>query len=507
MHRMTRAAPCLLILLTVIGGPFVDSTAAQDDQATIERATWLLRKATLIHRDGFQNILLRALRQMEDPELEPLFSQLVQRPHSSMKIHGILGLAEISPRKELDLALVAELKSQAAQAELVSAAMDAKLLTTEDALQLINWPGLDRAVKVIVACRLVHEGQSFDTQVLDEAVNDDNLALRGMAAMLRLQLDLPNALGQLEQVADSRAPNRDHVLTMLLESGMRYEFDRLRPWAIWLLTEQQPDQQLEIRALRAAMMFNAPRAMNLWMQRFDAEQNEAYRIRLAAMTLDIADRIDAQVFQQMAGDESPLIQKIAAAGQALRKGDSAAGAIGTLIDQNNVLLSRWALHHASKQSADQARPILGTLIAAADRGGDHGRAQRLELAVLASEQLAESGAPASHEALRQALAEASPLLQEAILMGLIRTEGPSAMQVLQGAVEPASRTGQAMALLLRAKQGKPLDKDQMQRLSLIVRGGAGLQEPLRLQAAWVYLKQARRSQVALATVLGHSAGR
>lgn len=504
---MIRAAWYLLILTTVLAGPLVQSARAQDDQTTIERATWLLRKATLIHRRGFQNILLRALRQMEDPELEPLFSQLVQRPHSSMKIHGILGLAEISPRRELDLALVAELKSQAAQAELVSAAMDAKLLTTQDALQLINWPGLDRAVKVIVACRLVHEGQPFATQVLDEAVNDDNLALRGMAAMLRLQLDLPGALKQLEQVARDDAPNRDHVLTMLLESGMRYEFDRLGPWATWLLTGQQLDQQLEIRALRAAMMFQAPGAMNIWMQRFDAQENEAHRIRLAAMTLDIAERVEAPIFRQMAEDESKLIQQIAAAGRAIRDDQSATPAIETLIQQNNVLLSRWALHYASDQPAETARPILLALIKAADDGQEHFRAQRLELAVLASEQMAESGGAASHEALRRALADASPLLQEAILMGLIRTEGPVATQVLEGAVEPASRTGQAMALLLRAKQGEPLDKDQMQRLSLIVRGGAGLQEPLRLQAAWVYLKHTRRSQVALATVLGHGAGR
>ena len=72
---------------------------------------------------------------------------------------------------------------------------------------------------------------------------------------------------------------------------------------------------------------------------------------------------------------------------------------------------------------------------------------------------------------------------------------------LAGFDEFASKLSREMALLLRAKHGEALGPERLEQLALIVKGGAGLREPLRLQAAWAYLKQTRQEQVALADVL------
>ena len=64
-----------------------------------------------------------------------------------------------------------------------------------------------------------------------------------------------------------------------------------------------------------------------------------------------------------------------------------------------------------------------------------------------------------------------------------------------------SDTAAALALLLRAKHGAQLSDEQLRQLALIVRGGAGLQDPLRVQAAWVYLKRTNQDQAVVAELL------
>jgi len=121
-----------LALLIIAAGCLLPASRVRSDE-TVDAAVWLIEQATLIHRDGRHNVLLRSLRQLEDPRLEPLFSELTQRRHPGLKIHGILGLAEIKNPAKLDMALVADIKDTAVQAQLLSAAIDSDLLTTADA--------------------------------------------------------------------------------------------------------------------------------------------------------------------------------------------------------------------------------------------------------------------------------------------------------------------------------------------------------------------------------------
>ncbi len=91
-------------------------------------------------------------------------------------------------------------------------------------------------------------------------------------------------------------------------------------------------------------------------------------------------------------------------------------------------------------------------------------------------------------------------------MGLIRAEaeGVSA-EMISGVDAWPNDTAEALALLFRLKNGHRPDEQEMQRLTLIVRGGAGLQDPLRAQAAWLYLKLTRQDSTALAAVLDQQA--
>ncbi len=487
--------------------------------ATADQAVWLLEKATLVHRNGFHNVLLRALRQMRDPRLEPLFSELVQRHHPGLRIHGILGMSEIADPPGLDLALVADLKDPGTQAQLVSAAIDSELLSVEASRQLLRWPGLPVSVRVLVVGRLIGDGEDVDPAVLDEAMSDDNPALRSMAALLRAQLGDAQAIDVLRELDDEPQTTRDRVHSLLLQTAVRYDLDSAGSWIMDVVRDKleadgvgQADWRMSpvaYQALRAALSFDYDQAINLWMAAFDqtaiAASGESEKIRLAMLALDLADDLDARIFQPMLDDELALIQQVGRVGQALANDRPVESPIRELIALNNKLASSWAMQYAiklSKTDAKAAAPLLLAIAEAAGMDEPRFRAERLENAVLAVERLHET-APAYHDALRRMIANASTYAQEAMLMGLIRSDGQQPQRVVEGIDTYQSRVAEAMALLLKAKHVDRLSPDEIEHLSLIVRGGVReLQEPLRIQAAWTYLRLTRQDRVALATVLG-----
>ncbi len=476
--------------------------AARGADETAESAVWLLKKATLVHQNGMHNVLLRALRQMDDPSLKPLFSDLVQKRHPVLKIHGILGLGEMSEDDRIDLALVAEIKDTATQAQLVSSAMEGELISTDQARQLMSWPGLDPAVKVIVATQLVKDKALTDQAALDEAMASDNLALKSMAALLKLELGQANAIAVLNELSVSEQSNRDTVRLMLLQTAVRYEFASIAPWAMAVALEPDTDHNLSLLALRTAMKFKAPQATQAWAQRFNSTTSPADRIRLAVLALDLAAGLDPANFDTLVADQDPVVKQMGVIGKLNATGVDSTGEILKLLELNHLLATKWALQHATEMPIDKAKAILVGLILNAEGGEnpDRFRAQRLENTVIATQNLAEKAADGP-VILQNLLTQVPTLTQEAMLVGLIRAAKGEPAKIIAG-MKWNSDTAEYLALLLKAKHGQPLDEAATAKLAMIVRGGAGLQEPLRVQAAWLYLKSTSQDKFALASVLG-----
>jgi len=492
----------VLLALVVCLGP-TDRTRAADEAG--DQAVWLLRKATLVHRNGFHNVLLRALRQMQDPRLEPLFSELVQRRHPGLKIHGILGLGEIADPPRLDLSLVAGIEAPGTQAQLISAAIDSDLLRLEEARQLAGWPGLDPAVRVLVLGKLVAEREPIDATTLREAIASDNLALSHMARLLKLQMtEAADPVALFSDLDGSDKANRDRVRGLILQTAIKHDFEKIGPWAGHLVRSEVADESLARQALRAALKFDAPRAVNAWLHRYDTAERLVERLRLGLLALDVAEHSHPRLFEPMRHADDRVLRLIGRVGTSLASEAPDPEAINALIDENNLRASRWALRWAMDQAEAapaRALPVLWHLIEAGRSEEARFRAERLEHVVIATQTIHEK-IPAAHGPLADRLAAMPTFVQEAMLMGLIRSRGEHPQKVLAEIDALKSRTAESMALLIEAKHGDRLSAGQQADLSLIVRGGAGLQEPLRIQAAWTYLKLTRQDRVALATVLG-----
>ena len=77
----------------------------QVDKEAINAAVYLMQTAMTPDRRGRFITLLMALRQLEDPALAPFYQRLTESDNALLRIHGLLGLAESSKTKTLDMNL------------------------------------------------------------------------------------------------------------------------------------------------------------------------------------------------------------------------------------------------------------------------------------------------------------------------------------------------------------------------------------------------------------------
>ncbi len=487
------------------------SAALADTQGDVmDAAVLLMSQSTVVDRGGKHNLLLKAIRHLGDPTTKPLFETLATSEHPGLKIHGILGLAELSEGNRVDLALIAQIDDPLVQSTVITAAMDGELLDHEQAAQLLKWDGLADEAKTLVAVRLIETGGFRDTATLHDAIsNAKNIGAGALAALLLVQLEDSVGLDHLRSVVDtSDDPQRDTVRAMLLQTSNKHHFNRISPWALEIATEPGVDPLLGLLALRIALRFGEPGAVALWQTYYDnAKDSAAGRVRLALTALHLSPWLEPDLFESIKASDDPMLRSIGEAGWHIASDSSnVADAVAALLEFGHPMINAWALVFAQEHANEfDAQVILLGLVLAYEHSPQRGKARRLDEAVQAAQALYERDPDAAVKLLRPILTDqdTDKLLAQAILLGLIRTRSVDAVDVVEGIEDQLnSMDAKGLALLLLARADKPMDTDQLNALALHARGGGRLEDSLRVQAAWLYLKRTGAAEQTLARVLG-----
>lgn len=480
---------------------------ASEIERTTESAVFLLRQSVSVGEDDRHERLLEALRHLRDPALRPFFARIAGADTPALRIHGILGEAELrEPEPGLELLTLAEIEHPAVQVRLISAALDRELLSLDAAAELLDWADLDRGVKLLVALQLIEHGRLEDTRMLRDALGAERLARRGLAGLMLHQLGEPVGTEVLQRLNEEAGPQRDPVRLMLIRAALRHELHRAGTWGYAVTTEPEVSPGLRLAALRLALRFGDPRAATLWQERFESTEDVAERSRLALTALELAPWLEPGVFEVMAAvAEEESLSQMARVGLAITEGSpEVADRVVELIEVGHPMANAWALRYAR----DHARPsdaqlVLLGLVLAYERGPERGRARRLDDAVQAARVLHELDPGGSRSLLRPILVNEATdrMLVRGILLGLVRARAAEPHRVIEDIPTFNDTRSDHLALLLRARHGEALDDGQMRRLGLLVRGGGELQGSLRIQAAWAWLKRAGRAEAALNAAL------
>ncbi len=476
------------------------------DGPTVESATLLMRSTMAVHRNGQHHRLLRALRHMRDPALKPIFTRLANSTHPALQVHGILGLAECEPNGKIDLLRLASIRDGSVQAQVVTAAIDAGLLDHEQSRELLTWVDLDPAVKMLVSMQLIRDKQPVDVEMLLKAAQSDNLARFGLASALLVAMGDERGQQNLNALNLSKDPQRDAVRAMLLNTALRYEFDRLATWAWSVSTEAQTPRKLNLLALRTAMRFGAVGADQMWTQQYRTTNDPVERTRLALTAMELSPWLKPQLFDPLKASEDDLIRKIGDAGAAVAGHREVAERVTELVGQHHTLANRWSLEYARDHASDDdAVKILWALVVAFEaEGSPRTLSRRLDAAVSATRVLVERNETRAVELLGPKLASSRTdgALKQGILLGLIQADGESPHRVVADVMPLNNANANRMAVYLLARHGdQPLTQPQLDDLAVMVRGGGRMPDALRLQAAWTYLKLTKQSDRVVTAML------
>ena len=480
------------------------SGSAVDDGA--ESAVYLLRASMDAKKDPVRaDRMLSALGRLGDPQLIPFFEHLVTADHGLLQIHGMLGLAESDQSKRLDLVRLGEVERSAVQQRILSLAMDRDLLDVGQAQQLMGWSDLNPAVRVVVAVFLQRNDVPPDLEFLRENRTSEIVSLASWSSLLLLQNGDASAMEPLEQLSQSANPRRELICQSLLRTAYLSQFNRVGPWAK-MISVAEGDSKLGQLALATALRFGVPGAIEQWQRRFVAESDPVEQMRIALIALGVSEWVDPKLFEPLIDADAPTLQKIGRAGAAVAAKNNITDAVISAIELNHSQINGWALNYAKEHATDEnAQHILLAMILAFD-GSQQRQVQRLQYVRLATTLLAEDNVERAKVLIRPILADstANPRLRGGILAGLLGCRATDPYQIIAGLDPFGDAATNGLALMIAARDGQSLSSIELRDLSLLVRGGAGLADELRVQAAWAYLKHTGKTDWALSQVLGSS---
>lgn len=491
--------------------------AEQADEGVVQ-ATWLLRDATQPQTDSSHNVMLLGLRELADPALKPLFQALKSSPYLSMRIHGQLGSAALSPDRRIDLASLAEIDEPRELVQLLSAAMDDGLIDEDAMATLMTWPGLDLPLRQAIGLRLIGLGGKVDPSIFKPSmaidIADHSLAVskllqHALAALMLAESGDADGNRALEKIGEQNDDRGEAVVAQLLDAAMRYGFRSAGPLAISVANDKQRPNALRLLAIQSALRLKTPGSTQAWQSLYQSQTDSAQRTRLAMIALDSAANLDPKFFDSFA-HSGVWIDHIASAGKALAsRSKTLADAWQPLIATGQPLSVQWVVTYCQREKPVQGPSLLMAVIQHYDAGPPHHRAKINQAAIDAATALCElypheaqtQLVQVLHDSVRQD-AERTLGQRQVILMGIARAKGR--LTELASHIEPDGCndfTTEALRLFIRARHGAALTESEWQRVSDIVQGVGQFDPAMKLQLAWAYLKHRGQADHAIRTAL------
>ncbi|MEE9405728.1 MAG: hypothetical protein V3V20_12625 [Algisphaera sp.] len=507
---------------------FTTSRLAADPGDT-QAALALIHDAMTVSPEGRYHRLLRALRFLEDPDLRPLFARLREDDHAALRVHGLLGTAELSKPRGLTTEDLVDLERDDQRAEVVGAALDGDLLNDATLDQLLAWPGLRPEVKLLLATRRVAAGRvkpgsaahtamiaTLEQEVVPTAPGEapDNApGQRGLAALLLHQLADARGTRALADLNNSPAASRNSVRATLLETARTHGLQHAGTWALSVASESNLPPRLEDLALDVAARFGNAHAHQRWSEHYAQALTKGHgsdQSRLALAALEFASAAKPDFFNALADNPDPFVSAVGNACRAIARFESESTpshnnqanpqlleALAQLHATHHPLAHAWLARYAQAPNTSplHATAVARQLIAHYKTSHAVGRTRRLQ-AVLDAVEILLKCDPKADTFLARVLHPsranapyATTTWTEAVLLGLIRSRTDAATRTASQLPPFTTGNTRALALLLRLRSGTALDENDRVILGQVLRGQTQLDDELRIQAAWAYLKR------------------
>ncbi len=456
-------------------------------------------------RPGPHRMLTR-LRQLRDPELEPLFGAIAGHESHDVAAHGVLGLAQLSGGEGIDLALLSHLEDPKVRAHVILRALSEGLVSDDDVDQVLSWADLDAELAAILMAHASGRGIGYDEARARSLVESD-LPIAAMVASLMLPETDGAALAETF-VKEAREKGDLSTLVPIMLTVLNDAEPRVAPIGAFLgrlydLLERQPNNREG--ALEAMMRLAPESGWARWREAWDAAEGLGARLRLALLALGAAETAPDGAFEPLRTSGDELIGAIGEAGDAARDPARRTESVLRLVGFGHPIATRWCAKQAESMEPGDARRVVNAVLDNALTTTAPNTRPRTEAAFrLAARELANLDGLALGAWVAARLGEDRKLLAQIALASALESDEP--VVLWRGGDEPAwpDRTTEALASLVRARAGLVTEDENAPLTELISEtalGYGGLDEPLRGEAAWLALRRLGQSQVGLTEVL------
>ncbi|MEY4118252.1 MAG: hypothetical protein RLZZ116_1580 [Planctomycetota bacterium] len=473
--------------------------ADYDKVDAFQTALRTLRDGLVSGSEGQQHATVLALRELRDPSLLPLFEAFVDGDRWALRVDGILGLAELDGSGKVDIAKVERLPGERDRDAAISAMIALKLVDAAQLRAMLEWIDLPSSQRVLLAGELRRLGGAPDAALLARLANSKTPEVAGFATCILLDMQGADAArlstAVRTQIAALPPASRSAAVAQIAEASAVDGLVGAAPFVAELLRLPELSEDARMRGLGSLLTLSPTHAYPLLQAGVTADSSQGSLMRHVAVLIASGARPPAEVWAAFDNGDSMMLE-IIAAGKALSSGDEKS-AYARLVGLERRVLLRAALDGARRIGPSAERELALACLALVLKPGPT-PPQLSETLLLALFRLA-SMAP---EELRAPLATEGldEPTREAMLMALLNAGTKEAAEVARTMKGKTSRLGEGQIAVLHARNADSLEQAELDELMRVAGGAVKVAMPVRQQAAWLWMKHAKRSDEATAAL-------
>jgi hypothetical protein len=478
------ALACLLALSARAHAQRVDPADA---------VTLALRNAVTFNPSGRQHSLLVALRALKDPAMKPIFEALLQSDEAALRLDGLFGLAELAGERGADPEAIRTIGDVPARTVAITECLGLNVLKPEGIRAILGWTDLPAYDRALLVAELNRQHAPWEPGMLGDAPTSSTAEVAGLASLLLLQQGDDASWKAFTAKLDLlEAADRSDLLRRLSDATRHYELSKgVAPLLAATEGSQGPER---LAAIAAAIACDKPRGRDALLAMLQQDRSPSNLTQCGLLMLAGGDAFKPEDFALLRG-AGGMAETIGAAGAAVRSGSAdIAPALQKLMVSGNRPAAEWALREVAKLPADTRRETLFRAIDRLDSLELPSMHDRLLAALAARELIATDAPELTQRACRQT---GKPEVPEAIVTAMCDLGTPEAAAFARMMRGRMAQRGESMALVTIAKTAPTLAPAELLELARIGGGGGRVEEPIQMQAAWLYLRHANRLAKAL----------
>jgi hypothetical protein len=455
-----------------------------------------LRDSIGSSNDAEQHAGMVSLRELRDAQLKPLLQKFLHSDDWSLRVDSVLGLAELDVSGKIDTNLVGSLPAEGDQETAVATAVGLGMLDADRINAMLAWDDLPSPQKLLLACALRKLGGTPDVALVTKLTESRTPEVAVLATALLLDLGSadPAAADRARATLSALPPKtRAAIVAQSAEGSSANNLKGAAPFIASLIELPDVADDARLRALGSLLVLAPEVAYPVLAARLERDRSQTSLMRFAAVLLASGVRAPKTEWDRLRNGDA-LIEALADAGTAIGESRDQDAYAQLLALKHRVALR--AATEGSLRLGDSAERALG--LAAAKYLVEERRAAAplIESLTRAIARLAQV-APTELAALLASV-EDDRALQETFILALASAGTREAAEVAAAARGKSSRSGEAMIAVLGARHVDNASEDVLRELATVAGGGTGVSPVIRTQAAWLWLRHAKRTDDAIA---------